>query len=144
MTPGMASANHQRGSTTPKPISALPSVQARILAFGAILVAGVCGGLIGYSAVKVACKGPRTTAAAVVKNCATPEGVGGVAGAVMAAVGVAVISVLVLRAMGEWRSIREKRELDEVIAAAAATAPRAPPAAGQGDDQRPGDGAAPQ
>lgn len=34
--------------------------------------------------------------------CATVEGVGTLAGAVVAAGGVAVIAVLALRAMGEW------------------------------------------
>jgi hypothetical protein len=103
-------------------VSALPSVQARLLAFAAILVAGVSGGLIGSSAVKVGCQG----------SCATPEGIGGVVGAVTAAGGVAVIAVLVLRAMGEWRSIKEQRELDTLIAAAGAAvstgpSPPAPP-----------------
>jgi hypothetical protein len=107
MAAGMASANGERDT---RPVSALPSVQARILAFGAILVAGICGGLIGYSAVKVGCTG----------TCATPEGVGGVFGAVLAAGGVAVIAVLVLRAMGEWRTIKEKRQMDIMIAAATA------------------------
>ena len=31
------------------PVSALPSVLARVLAFGSILVGGVAGGLIGYA-----------------------------------------------------------------------------------------------
>jgi hypothetical protein len=120
MTAGMASANGERGSTPRRSISALPSVQARMLAFAAILIAGVCGGLIGYSAVKVGCQGPRTSASPAVKSCSTPEGVGGLAGAVIAATGVAVIAVLVLRAMGEWRTIKETRQLEEMIAAAAA------------------------
>ncbi len=121
MTAGMPSVNDERGSATPRPVSALPSVQARALAFGAIIVAGACGGLIGYSAVKVSCQ-IRTTADTVAraKNCSTPEGVGGVTGAVIAAVGVAVIAVLVLRAMGEWRSIKEKRQLEQLIEAASA------------------------
>jgi hypothetical protein len=131
MTAGMTSANGEGRSTTPpaaarRPVSALPSVQARILAFAAILVAGISGGLIGFSAVKVGC-GTRTTATtatgAVAKNCSTPEGVGGVAGAVIAAAGVAVIAVLVLRAMGEWRTIREKRELEALTALPAETVP---------------------
>ena len=76
--------------------TALPSVGARVLAFLAILVAGVCGGLIGYAVVKVQCHG----------SCATPEGVGAMVGAVIAAAGVAVVASLVLRAMGEWRTIQ--------------------------------------
>jgi hypothetical protein len=129
MAAGMTSANGERDS---RPLSALPSVQARILAFGAILVAGISGGLIGYSAVKVGCTG----------KCATPEGVGGVFGAVVAAAGVAVIAVLVLRAMGEWRTIKEKRQMDIMIAAATGAVstettevppPTPPPPEGSGD-----------
>jgi len=77
--------------------SALPSVAARALAFAAILVAGVSGGLIGYAVVRVQCKG----------DCAVPNGLGEFVGAVVAAAGVAVIATLVLRAMGEWRTIKE-------------------------------------
>jgi hypothetical protein len=80
--------------------SALPSRTARVLAFVAILVAGVCGGLIGYAIVDVSCHG----------SCATPDGLGSLTGAVLAAGGVAIVAVLVLRAMGEWRRIQEERE----------------------------------
>jgi len=78
----------------------LPSRSARILAFAAIIVAGVCGGLIGYAVVNVSCHGP----------CTTPKGLGSLTGAVFAAGGVAVVAVLVLRAMGEWRRIQAERE----------------------------------
>lgn len=104
----MTSGNGERGTSRAHPISALPSARARLLAFVAIIGAGLCGGLIGTSAVTVGCRG----------SCGTPEGVGGLIGAVTAASGVAVIAVLVLRAMGEWRSIREKREMEAIIAAA--------------------------
>ncbi len=77
-----------------RPLSALPSTRARALAFAAILVAGICGGLIGLSFVNLQCDG----------DCATPSGIGAVVGALAAAGGVAVVAVLVLRAMGEWRS----------------------------------------
>jgi hypothetical protein len=80
--------------------SALPSRAARLLAFAAIVVAGVCGGLIGYAVVKTSCHGA----------CATPEGAGSITGAVIAAGGVAVVAVLVLRAMGEWKRIQQERE----------------------------------
>ena len=85
--------------------SALPSRTARVLAFIAIIVAGVCGGLIGYSIVNVSCHGP----------CTTPKGLGSLTGALIAAGGVAVVAVLVLRAMGEWRRIQEEqqRQADE-------------------------------
>ena len=104
----MASVNGERSSSHAHPVSALPSARARLLAFGAIIVAGLCGGLIGSSAVTVGCHG----------SCSTPEGVGGLIGAVTAAAGVAVIAVLVLRAMGEWRTIAEKRELADIVSAA--------------------------
>jgi hypothetical protein len=87
----------------------LPSRGARLLAFAAILIAGVCGGLIGYAVVDVQCK----------KNCATPEGISAFAGAVLAAGGVAVVAVLVLRAMGEWSRIKEEREREAEAGGAA-------------------------
>jgi hypothetical protein len=74
--------------------SALPSVGARALAFAAIVVAGVCGALIGYGVVDVSCEG----------DCGTPTGIGAVTGALVGAGGVAIIAVLVLRALGEWRN----------------------------------------
>jgi hypothetical protein len=83
-----------------RPLSALPSARARALAFAAILVAGVCGGLIGASLVNIQCKG----------NCATPSGIAAVFGALVCAGGVAIVSVLVLRAMGEWRTIKQEPE----------------------------------
>ncbi len=85
-----------------RPLSALPSVRARALAFVAILVAGVCGGLIGASLVNIQCEG----------NCATPSGISAVFGALVCAGGVAIVSVLVLRAMGEWRTISQERLRD--------------------------------
>jgi len=102
---------HGGGSRPPaeRPVSALPSRQARALAFGAIVVAGICGGLIGYSFVSIQCHG----------SCSTPEGTGAIVGAVIAAVGVAVVAVLVLRAMGEWKTITQQRALEEADRAAA-------------------------
>ena len=76
--------------------SALPSTGARVLAFAAILVAGLCGELIGYAVVDLQCEGDCTVAAGGV----------GVLGAVLFAVGVGVVAGLALRAMGEWRTIQ--------------------------------------
>ena len=76
-------------------MSALPSARARALAFAAILLAGVCGALIGSSLVNIQCEG----------DCVTPSGLAAIVGAVLSAGGVALVAVLVLRAMGEWRSI---------------------------------------
>lgn len=80
--------------------SALPSTGARALAFVAILVAGVCGGLIGYAFVDLQTDGDSTVWA----------GVGGLVGAVVFAVGVGVVAVLALRAMGEWRVIEHREQ----------------------------------
>jgi hypothetical protein len=119
MAGGMASVNEdQAGTPRSRRISALPSVRARVLAFASILAAGICGGLIGSSYARVSCHG----------NCSTPEGIGGVTGAVFAAVGVAVIAVLVLRAMAEWRTIKEQRALDAAELPPAAAPPEEPPA----------------
>jgi hypothetical protein len=87
--------------------TALPSVTARLLAFLAILLGGVCGGLIGYSIADLQC-GSRTppgesAPAADDDDCTLVEGLGAVGGAVVGAGGVAVVAVLVLRAMAEWR-----------------------------------------
>ena len=76
--------------------SALPSTGARLLAFLAILVAGACGGLIGYAVIDLQCEG----------DCTVASGVAGLIGAVVFAVGVGVVAVLALRAMGEWRTIQ--------------------------------------
>ena len=76
--------------------SALPSTGARVLAFAAILIAGLCGGLIGYAVVDLQCEG----------DCTVASGAAGLAGAVIFAVGVGVVAVLALRAMGEWRVIQ--------------------------------------
>ena len=41
----------------PRPLSALPSVRARLLAFLAIVAAGIFGAMIGYSFVDLQCDG---------------------------------------------------------------------------------------
>lgn len=74
--------------------TALPGAGARVVAFVAIIVAGVCGGLIGLALADLQCHG----------DCTVQEGLGLFAGAVAAAGGVAVVAVLVLRAMNEWRA----------------------------------------
>jgi hypothetical protein len=74
--------------------TALPGVGARIVAFAAICVAGLCGLLIGMALVRLGCKG----------DCGVAEGIGAIVGGVGAAGGVAVVAVLVLRAMGEWQA----------------------------------------
>lgn len=81
------------------PLSALPSPLARALAFAAILIGGLCGGVIGYGLVSVQCDG----------DCALALGLGILAGAVVSAVGMSIVAVLVLRAAGEWRELSDRR-----------------------------------
>lgn len=80
--------------------SALPPAGARILALAAIVVAGLCGGLIGWAVADMQIGGDNTLWA----------GLAGLVGAAIAAGGVAVVSILVLRAMGEWRTIQHRAE----------------------------------
>jgi len=80
------------------PLSAIPTPLARALALGAVLVGGLCGGLIGYGLVSVQCSG----------NCGLPLGLGILAGAVVCAIGMSIVAVLVLRAVGEWREIDDR------------------------------------
>ncbi len=74
--------------------TALPSTGARVLAFVAILVGGLCGGLIGYGFTDLQCA----------DDCATLAGGAGLLGAVIGAAGVGVVAVLALRAMAEWQT----------------------------------------
>ena len=94
--------------------SALPSATARLLAFAAILIGGLCGALIGYSIADLQCgesdRPPAEAEAGADQDdggCGAVVGAGAFGGALVGAGGVAVISVLVLRAMAEWR-----REVD--------------------------------
>ena len=70
------------------------------MAFAAIVFAGICGSLIGWSLADLQVSG----------HSAVWESVGVFIGGVGFALGVAVISVLALRAMAEWRG---QLELDE-------------------------------
>ncbi|CAB4705894.1 unannotated protein [freshwater metagenome] len=84
--------------TNERPLSALPSPLARIMAFVSILLGGLGGALIGYTLVDIQYDGAS----------ATPLGLGLVIGAIVAAGGTAIIAVLVLRATGEWRDIGDR------------------------------------
>lgn len=105
----------QPESARPYAPNALPPVGARVLAFVAILLGGLCGGLIGYSVTDLQCgperpaRGEETSAATqdADDGCSAWSGLGGLAGAVVGAGGTGVVAVLVLRAMAEWR-----RDLD--------------------------------
>jgi hypothetical protein len=93
--------------------SALPPVGARVLAFVAILVGGLCGGLIGWSFVDLQCGPPKPAKGEIVtaeqfhgsddSGCDTWSAGGALLGAAGGAGGTGVVSVLVLRAMAEWR-----------------------------------------
>ena len=92
--------------------TALPSATARILAFVAILIAGACGALIGWSVTDLQCGNDDDPRAAIEAGrdpnageggCDAWAGAGAVLGGAIGAGGTAVVSVLVLRAMAEWR-----------------------------------------
>jgi hypothetical protein len=84
--------------------TALPPTGARLLAFAAILLAGVCGGVIGYAFVDLQSSDGGSSLG---------QGVGALVGAVGGAGGVAVVATLALRAMGEWRTIQHRDESAE-------------------------------
>lgn len=86
-------------STTPLP-DASPPVWARIAAVSSIIIAGVAGGLIGWSVVDLQCTSPD--------GCSTNAVLIGVATALICAIGVAVVAVLTLRAMAEWKAIEAR------------------------------------
>lgn len=71
----------------------------RIAAFAAILVAGLAGGLIGFSLISLQCSG----------SCGTGKGLGVFTGAIMAAIGMSVVAVLVMRAIGEWNDLEQRQ-----------------------------------
>ncbi len=85
--------------TDERPLSALPSPAARVLAFVSILIGGLAGGVIGYALVDIQYSG----------DADWPLGLGIVVGAVVTAGGTAIVAVLVLRALGEWRDINDRR-----------------------------------
>nr|MBU6203561.1 hypothetical protein [Acidobacteriota bacterium] len=76
-----------------RPLSALPSRGARIVAFSSVLIGGLAGGAIGYALVDVQCS----------TDCTVASGAGMFVGSVGFALGMSVVAVLGLRAMGEWR-----------------------------------------
>ena len=78
-------------------LSALPSVTARVIAFGSILLGGLAGGLLGYGLVDTQCDGA----------CSVPTGIGMLMCSLLGAGGSAIVAVLVLRVQGEWRQIQE-------------------------------------
>lgn len=92
------------GSSSPVgAASAAPPLVARLVAVAAILVAGLCGGLIGFAVMDLQCT----------DGCTTTAGFVGVGSAIIAAGGVAIVSVLTLRAMSEWEATEAARAADE-------------------------------
>ena len=83
-----------------RPLSAIPPVAARAIAFLVILLGGLAGGLIGFALVDLQCEG----------DCAILKGIGLLIGASTCAGGMAIVSVLALRAMGEWREISDREQ----------------------------------
>ena len=71
----------------------MPSRTAFLLAFSAVVVAGLFGGIIGYGLADVGCTG----------NCEGTKLIGTLLGSTIAAGGVGIVAVLVLRAMAEWK-----------------------------------------
>ncbi len=113
------------GVVRPYTPTALPSVAARALAFVAIIVGGICGGLIAYAITDLQCGSddgrteivlpappsgragsevpPESPEQEADDGCTIISGLAGLLGATASAGAVSVIVVLVLRAMGEWR-----------------------------------------
>ncbi|HMQ24768.1 MAG TPA: hypothetical protein PKA98_02175 [Acidimicrobiales bacterium] len=86
--------------TLPDATAPLPSPAARAFAVLLIVVAGLCGGLIGYAVADLQCTG----------DCSLLVGASAFVGAVAAAGGVAVVAVLALRAMAEWDTVQERQQ----------------------------------
>ncbi len=80
------------GLEAPLPSSPTPPTPARWLAFVAILVGGLLGGLIGYGTADIMFDDPVIAA------------VGGLVGALGCAIGVGIVAGLTLRAMAEWKA----------------------------------------
>lgn len=74
----------------------------RVIAFIAILVAGLAGALIGSAMVDLQCSG----------QCDAPIGIGMLVGSLIGAGGMSIITVLVLRAVGEWRELADREPND--------------------------------
>ena len=94
------------GTGTSDPESALPSVGARVLAFGSILLGGLTGGLIGAAFARLGGFGGAAAGLVLLVS------------ALMCAGGVAVVAVLTLRALGEWETNRRRLAVEQ--------APRSP------------------
>ena len=84
--------------TPERPLSAIPSPAARVLAFVAILAGGFAGGLIGHTLTGLQCTG----------DCELQQGLGMWGGSIVGAAGAAIVAILALRAQGEWRELADR------------------------------------
>tara|TARA_B100001559_G_C16260043_1_gene511064 strand:- start:164 stop:502 length:339 start_codon:yes stop_codon:yes gene_type:complete len=75
-----------------------PPRHIQVFSFVAILVGGLCGGLIGYAFTDLQCS----------EGCSNLSGISTIIGALVGAGGVGIVSVLVLRAVTEWRTKENK------------------------------------
>lgn len=73
-----------------------------MIAFIAILVAGLAGALIGSALIDLQCSG----------NCDVQIGIGLLVGSLIGAGGMSIVTVLVLRAAGEWRELTDREPHD--------------------------------
>ena len=71
-----------------------PPRHIQVFSFVAILIGGLCGGLIGYAFTDLQCS----------EGCSNLSGISAIIGALIGAGGVGIVSVLVLRAVTEWRT----------------------------------------
>jgi hypothetical protein len=76
-----------------------PTLLSRVLTAGAVVAAGAMGALIGWAVVDLQCTG----------DCDVQTGLGGLIGAVLAALGTGLICVLAVQAMAEWRAQEGRR-----------------------------------
>ena len=83
------------------PDTALPSVLARVLAFGSIFIGAAAGGLIGYAFAELGRFGGAYVG--IITFISMLLGAGGVA----------VVAVLTLRAFGEWNTIQQREQRSE-------------------------------
>jgi hypothetical protein len=98
----------------PGPHPNTPRTGALVAVFGAVVVAGVLGALIGWGLVRAGCDeearlGHRLLEAVAAyhgpsRSCAAVLVGGALAGALVAAAGTGVVAVLLLRAQSEWRA----------------------------------------
>ena len=95
-------ATSSTSSNTGTASTAAPPLFARVIAVVVIVLAGLCGGLIGYAVMDLQCT----------DGCTTYAGLVGIGAAILAAGGVAIVAVLTLRAMSEWEAVEAARADD--------------------------------